>query len=464
MSSSLILSLSGLTLAFLLYIFISFFQRRADIKKLALLFEDMKKELTHALHEKNTESLHHMDKNFAENHIKLLQYLDDIKDKTLSNTSHVISNMSAKISSLLVEGQKQQNTALHNILNHLNETIQNLNKNQNDSLQKLETQVYTQLTDIKKDNENKLEKIRLTVEKKLQETLENKISANFKTVSEQLEQVYKGLGEMRTLAKGVGDLKQVLSNVKLRGNFGETQLSSILSDVMSPEQFEANCKIAPHLDERVDFAIKLPGSERMSQIVYLPIDAKFPQEDFIKLQNAQFSNDSVNIELAQKSLKQRILEEAQKIKNKYIAPPHSTDFAILFLATESLYAETLKIPNLWDKLQKLKVIPCGPTNLVALLNSLQMGFKTLAIQKRSHEVWMTLGAVKTEFEKFGQSLEAVNKKIQEASFKMDETTRRTRVLTRKLKSVESLPESQAELILKDDEHKNGINYLKDELY
>ena len=349
-------------------------------------------------------------------------------------TSEQLQYFSDYVRRLVLDSRSQQDDALLKMITIINQTLKDISGENQSTFKLLKEELHQNLNSIRQDNEEKLEKIRLTVEKKLQETLESRLSSSFQSVSLQLEQVYKGLGEMQKLAKGVGDLKAVLSNVKLRGNFGEIQLMNLVEEVLAPEQYEKNFAICSQSSERVDVAIKMPG--RDSDSVYLPIDAKFPQEDYLRLQKADEAGDDALCSQIRKSLRARIIDEATKISKKYIIPPKTTDFAILFLPTESLYAEVLRLPQIWDELQRLHVIVSGPTNFLALLNSLHMGFRTLAIQKRSHEVWGILGAVKAEFEKFGESLDAVSKKIQEASFKMDETTKRTRAITRKLKSVE----------------------------
>lgn len=312
----------------------------------------------------------------------------------------------------------------------------------------LQDHVQSRLDEVRKDSEEKLEKIRTTVEEKLQSTLEARLGESFRQVSDRLEQVYKGLGEMRTLATGVGDLKRVLTNVRSRGTFGEVQLSALLEQVLTPEQYGTNVVTVPGSSERVEFAIKLPGRDDGGSALFLPIDAKFPQEDYQRLQQAYEDGDGLAVEEAKKALRHRALLEAKTIHEKYIAPPHTTDFALLFLPTEGLHAEILRIPGLFEDIQRLhRVVPVGPTNLQAFLNSLQMGFRTLAIEKRSSEVWKVLGAVKTEFAKFGESLDAVGKKLQEAGNKIEDTARRSRAVERKLRQVEALPADEAARIL-----------------
>lgn len=307
--------------------------------------------------------------------------------------------------------------------------------------------VQARLGEIQKDNTEKLEKMRATVEEKLQTTLETRLGESFRTVHELLAKVHQGLGDMQTLAAGVGDLKRVLTNVKTRGTFGETQLASLLEEILTPDQFERNVAPVPGSREVVEFAVKLPGPDDGSGPVYLPIDAKFPTEEYDRLQQAYEAADLAGAEKARKALRDQLLGEAKTIRAKYLAPPHTTDFALLFLCTEGLYAEALRIPGLFEDLQAQRVNLVGPTTLAAFLNSLRVGFRTLVLQKRSAEVWRILAAVKTEFGKFGDSLEAVRKKLQEATNKMDQVSVRNRQVARALKSVESLPETEAATLL-----------------
>ena len=305
--------------------------------------------------------------------------------------------------------------------------------------EQLRLAVETRLQAIQADNASKLEEMRKTVDEKLHATLEQRLGDSFKLVSERLEQVHKGLGEMQTLAAGVGDLKKVLTNVKTRGTWGEVQLEALLDQVLTAEQFEKNVITRPNSNERVEFAIRLPGREASgaeNKPVWLPIDAKFPMEDYQRLVEAQDRADPVAVELAAKALEMRLREEARKIRDKYIEPPHTTDFAILYLPTEGLYAEALRRPGLADTLQRdFRISIAGPTTLAALLNSLQMGFRTLAIEKRSSEVWAVLGAVKTEFGKFGEALDATRKKLEQATKSIESAGVRTRQIERKLKGI-----------------------------
>ena len=307
----------------------------------------------------------------------------------------------------------------------------------------------TKLGAMQQDNATKLEQMRATVEEKLQTTLETRLGQSFQLVSERLEAVQRGLGEMQSLASGVGDLKRVLSNVKTRGILGEMQLGALLDQMLTPEQYAANIATVPGSDERVEFAIRLPGSDRDSQ-VWLPIDAKFPREDYERLLDAQQQADVEAVERAGAALERRVRDEAKTIRAKYIAPPGTTDFAILFLPTEGLYAEIIRRPGLFESLQReQRITIAGPTTLAALLNSLQMGFRTLAIQQRSSEVWQLLGAVKNEFGKFGGVLDTVRKKLEEAGKHLDNTSVRTRAIERKLRNVETAPGEPTPPLLDD---------------
>jgi DNA recombination protein RmuC len=318
-----------------------------------------------------------------------------------------------------------------------------------DKLESLRKTIEAQLRAMQEDNSRKLEQMRSVVDEKLQSTLEKRLGESFKQVSERLEQVYKGLGEMRNLATGVGDLKKVLTNVKTRGTWGEIRLSHILEQILTPDQYEVNVATKKAGSERVEFAIKLPGQgSNKEKIVWLPIDSKFPQEDYQRLLDAQESADKVQAEKSVKNLETRIKAEAKAIREKYIDPPNTTDFGIMFLPVEGLYAEVLRRPGLCDSLQRdYRIVVTGPTTLAALLNSLQMGFRTLAIEKRSSEVWELLGAVKTQFSKFGEVLAKTKKKLQEASNTIDKAEVRTRVISRKLSKVQELPQTDSAKLL-----------------
>lgn len=302
------------------------------------------------------------------------------------------------------------------------------------------------------DNAGKLEEMRRTVDEKLHATLEQRLGESFKLVSERLEQVHQGLGEMQTLATGVGDLKKVLTNVKTRGSWGEVQLAALLEELLSSEQFATNVATRPDSQERVEFAIRLPGRsiDDAQRPVWLPIDAKFPLEDYQRLLEAQDRADPVALEVATKALEGRLRLAARTIHDKYVEPPYTTDFAILYLPIEGLFAEVLRRPGLVDGLQRdWRICIAGPTTLAALLNSLQMGFRTLAIERRSSEVWAVLGAIKTEFGKFGEILEATHRKLEQASRSIESAGVRTRQIERKLRGVEALPVGEAQQRLGD---------------
>lgn len=314
--------------------------------------------------------------------------------------------------------------------------------------------IEQRLKDIEANNSTKLEEMRRTVDEKLHATLEQRLGESFKLVSDRLEQVHRGLGEMQTLAAGVGDLKKVLTNVKTRGTWGEVQLEALLEQVLTSDQYAKNVATIPKSNDRVEFAIKLPGRlptpDAAATPVWLPIDAKFPREDYERLIEAQERADPVAVEDASRALEGRIRAEAKTIAEKYVSPPHTTDFALLFLPTEGLYAEILRRPGLTDLLQRdYRVTIAGPTTLTALLNSLQMGFRTLAIEKRSSEVWQVLGAVKTEFGKFGDVLAKTKSQLETVTRSIEAAEVRTRQMNKKLRDVEALPEERAAGLLGD---------------
>jgi DNA recombination protein RmuC len=307
-----------------------------------------------------------------------------------------------------------------------------------------------QLKGLREDNAKQLEKMRATVDEKLQTTLNTRLGESFKQVSERLEAVQRGLGEMQTLAAGVGDLKRVLTNVKTRGTFGEVQLGALLEQLLTAEQYECNVATVPGSAERVEFAVRMPG-QNDQDAVYLPVDAKFPLEDWQRLLNAQEAGDGEATNAAAKALENRVRLEARRIREKYIAPPHTTDFAVMFLATEGLYAEVLRRPGLFEALQReYRVAVTGPTTLSAFLNSLQMGFRTLAIEQRSSEIWQLLGAVKSEFGKFAGILEKAEKQIGTVGRSIGEAGRKTRTIERRLREVESLEAHEAAKLLDED--------------
>jgi DNA recombination protein RmuC len=313
--------------------------------------------------------------------------------------------------------------------------------------------IEQRLKDIEANNSAKLEEMRRTVDEKLHATLEQRLGESFKLVSDRLEQVHRGLGEMQTLAAGVGDLKKVLTNVKTRGTWGEVQLEALLEQLLTADQYAKNVATVPKSADRVEFAIKLPGRAEQGSAatpVWLPIDAKFPREDYERLIEAQERADPVAVEEASRALEARIRAEARTIAEKYVSPPHTTDFALLFLPTEGLYAEVLRRPGLTDLLQRdYRVTIAGPTTLTALLNSLQMGFRTLAIERRSSEVWQVLGAVKTEFGKFGDVLAKTKAQLETVTRSIEAAETRTRMMSRKLRDVEALPGDDARGLLGD---------------
>ena len=326
--------------------------------------------------------------------------------------------------------------------------LQALTAANEERLETVRQSVEKKLREIQEDNGKKLEEMRRTVDEKLHATLEKRLGESFKLVSDRLEQVHKGLGEMQTLASGVGDLKRVLTNVKTRGIGGEIQLGNLLEQLLTAEQYEQNVATKAGSNDRVEFAIKLPGRDSGGSCVWLPIDAKFPQEDYQRLLEAQEAANPLLAEEAAKALELRVKSEAKDIAAKYISVPQTTEFAILFLPTEGLYAEVLRRPGLCEQLMReQRIVIAGPTTLGALLNSLQMGFRTLAIERRSSEVWSLLGAVKTEFGKFGDLLDKTGKKLQEASNTIDSAARRSRAIERKLREVQELPAPDAAAML-----------------
>ena len=361
----------------------------------------------------------------------------EISTMLMHTREELLNNIGAKIS----ENGNTQQLQLANLTNINEQKLENTRKNMEEKLELIRRTVEDRLLYMQKDNADKLEKMRVTVDEKLQGTLEQRLGESFKVVNDRLESVYKGLGEMQSLAQGVGDLKKIFTNVKARGTWGEIELGNILQEYLTPDQYICSAKTKPNATEFVEFAIKLPGKTD-GQNVLLPVDSKFPVEDYKRLVDAQDAGDIVQINDAKKSLENSIKLFAKDIHDKYIETPFTTDFGIMFLPTESLYCEVVKNTVLVESLaQKFRVIVSGPNTFVALLNSLQMGFRTLAIEKRSSEVWKLLGGVKSEFEKFGDLLDKTNKKLQEISNTMERASAKTRTIQRKLKNVEALPVS-----------------------
>ncbi len=393
---------------------------------------------------------------------KRLLTIEKVQDQMLANLSNELSalrNESALNARSAREEANQSFTNFqHSVLSRMTELagmqkdqleifsrqLNTLTRNNENRLEGMRQTLQEKLKSIQDDNNQKLEQMRATVDEKLHAALEQRLGESFKLVSDRLEMVHKGLGEMQTLATGVGDLKKVLTNVKTRGIWGEIQLANILEEILTPEQFSTNMATRPGSNERVDFAIKLPGRQAGEAPVWLPVDAKFPQEDYLRLVDASASGNLFLAEEAARQLENRIKFEANSIRDKYLNPPHTTDFGIMFLPTESLYAEVVKRPDLLDLLQRdYRIIVSGPSTMAALLNSLSIGFRTLAIEKRSSEVWILLGAVKTEFAKFGVVLDKTRKKLDEASNSLENASRKSRTIARKLKQVEEIPASDS---------------------
>ncbi|SDE55906.1 DNA recombination protein RmuC [Desulfuromonas thiophila] len=327
--------------------------------------------------------------------------------------------------------------------------LKELNSSNQQAIDRIRSTLDERVKELQYTNEKKLDEMRKTVDEKLHDTLEKRLGESFKLVSDRLEAVHKGLGEMQGLANGVGDLKRVLTNVKARGTWAEVQLGAILDQILTPNQYDKNVCVKPETAERVEFAVRLPGSkDDPNSVVYLPIDSKFPQEDYARLQDAADKADPVAVQTATDALLRAVKGSAKEIHDKYINPPATTDFAILFLPTEGLYAEVLRQPSIVEDLQhNYRIVVAGPTNLVAILSSLRVGFQTLAIEQRASEVWRVLAAVKTEFGRFGEVLSKVKKQLNTASKTINDTEVRTRAMERKLRSVEQLPESDSEKIL-----------------
>jgi len=334
-------------------------------------------------------------------------------------------------------------------LNSIAKRIQDLTESSRMGIEKLRSTVDTQLKHLQESNEKKLDQMRETVDEKLQTTLEKRLGQSFKLVSERLEAVQHGLGEMQNLATGVGDLKKVLTNVKARGTWGEVQLGALLEQILTPDQYDKNVRIRGDSQERVEYAIRLPGQDdHPDSCVWMPIDSKFPQEDYLKLVEAADTGDGDAVQKTAAALLRSVHSSAKEIRDKYLNPPATTDFAIMFLPTEGLYAEVLRQPGQVEKIQQdYRIVVAGPTTLSAILSSLRIGFRTLAIEKRSSEVWKVLAAVKTEFGKFGHVLSTVKRQLNTASNTIEQTGVRTRAMERKLQTVQELPSAESTEIL-----------------
>lgn len=352
--------------------------------------------------------------------------------QTLKNVGDSMSKQLAQSAEL----QGKQFDSFSQRLSHVSD-------NNDKRLEAMRQTVEQKLRQLQEDNTRKLDEMRKTVDEKLQGTLEKRLGESFKQVSERLEMVHKGLGEMQNLAAGVGDLKRIMTNVKTRGVWGEIQLDRLLEQILTPDQYEKNVAPVPGSNARVEFAIRLPGRDDSDHVVYLPIDAKFPTEDFDRIAQATEACDHEALQTAKRALENRIKQSAQDIHNKYLAPPHTTDFGVMFLPTEGLYAEVVRNSALVEDVRRSsRVVITGPTTIAALLNSLQMGFRTLAIEKRSSDVWKILSQVKVEFEKFGNVIAKVKKQLGTVTNTIEQTERRTRVMNRTLRDVESLPDTE----------------------
>jgi DNA recombination protein RmuC len=379
------------------------------------------------------------------------EQIDSFRTQLAAMQAAVSQSLQAAAGAQTAQAQssrESQDMALKRFSDTMAEQLRALSEANERRIGEVRTAVEQRLTTLQQGNEQKLEQMRATVDEKLHATLEARLGESFKQVAERLEQVHRGLGEMQTLARDVGSLSRVLNNVKTRGTLGEVQLAGLLEQVLTPEQYERNVETIPGSKTYVDFAIKLPGRREDGLPMWLPIDCKFPRDDYERLLEAHEQADKEGIEQAAKAIETRLRLEAKSIREKYIAAPHTTDFGILFVPTEGLYAEALRRPGLVESLQRdHRVSLAGPTTLLATLTSLQMGFRTLALEKRSAEVWEVLGAVKTEFGKFGDVLAKTKKKLDEASNTITQAEVRTRAMARSLRGVEALPESRAQALL-----------------
>ncbi len=396
------------------------------------IFSKQLSELVKLFDEKTKNLLEQSEKSAKENRTEQVNSLKSFEDKFTQNVKDFNDLQKQKFDDLV---NRQEN----------------IRKATEDRLREIRETVEGKLKAMQDDNSKKLEEMRKTVDEKLQETVEKRFNESFKMISERLEQVHKGLGEMQTLASGVGDLKKVLTNVKTRGNLGEIQLGAILEQILSPEQYDQNAAVKEGSQERVEYVIKLPGKSNDDKSLLLPIDSKFPTEDYQRLVDTYDNLANMNpkdVEAINKQFENSVRKNAKDIRDKYINPPVTTDFAIMFVPTEGLYAEILRRTGLFELLRRdLKIVVVGPANLAAFLSSLQMGFKTLAIEKRSSEVWELLGAVKTEFGNFGVVLEKTKKKLQEATNVIDKAGVRSRAIERKLRTVQELPQEQTVALL-----------------
>jgi DNA recombination protein RmuC len=375
---------------------------------------------------------------------ELTQTLASFQQALVQQGQEAIRTQNAQIDAFAQQLTLMQKT----LADTLNTQLQALSEANARRMAEVRGTLETQLATLQQTNSAKLEEMRKTVDEKLQTTLETRLGESFKQVAERLEQVHHGLGQMQSLAQGVGDLQRVLTNVKTRGIFGEVQLEALLEQVLTPEQYGKQVETKPRSNQRVDFAVRFPGRSSDGTPVWLPIDAKFPREDYERLLDAHDRADAIGVESAGRALEVRIREEARSICEYYLCPPYTTDFAILFLPIESLYAEVLRRPGLMDKIQRdYRVTLAGPTTLLAMLNSLHMGFRTLALEQQASEVWKVLGAVKTEFERYGEWVARIKEQVQKAADTVDRADTRTKQMRRALKVVEALPDAQAQALL-----------------
>ncbi len=393
----------------------------------------------HAVHRQNDELVKTLYDEFdhqqADIDAAMKALADDVKGAVQQNAHNQTMVLSGIQQQLLQTAQVQSEQAAQ-AAQSTGQTLAQLDVR----MEQLRQSTQSGMTLLRQENDRQLTEMRKTVDEKLTETLNKRLNDSFQQVSVRLEQVYKGLGEMQTLATGVGDLKKVLTNVKTRGIWGEMQLGALLGQMLAPEQYMENVAVVPHATERVEFAVRLPGRDQ--DLLLLPIDSKFPQEDYLRLVDASQTGDPAVVEAARKALRQRILTEAKRIAAKYIKPPHTTDFAIMFLPVEGLYAEIVRDMDLVDAIQREeRVVIAGPSTFAALLNALQMGFRTLAIEKRSGEVWKLLGAVKADFGHFADTLEKTQQRLRQASDTIDSAFSRSRTIERRLSEVETASES-----------------------
>ncbi len=382
---------------------------------------------------------------------ELTQSFGAFQQAVVLQSGEAFRTQNTQIDALTVQSSQQLAALQKTLADTLTTQLQGLSESNARRMNEVRETMEKQLTQLQTTNSAKLDEMRATVDEKLQTTLQARLGESFKQVADRLEQVHKGLGEMQTLAQGVGDLKHLLTNVKTRGIFGEAQLAGLLEQVFTADQYAAQIATKPGSKNVVDFAIKLPGRSVDGEPLWLPIDAKFPNEDYERLLDAQGNADVLGAEAAGKALEMRIRLEAKSISEKYIEPPYTTDFAILFLPTEGLYAEVLRRPGLMESLQREhRITLAGPTTLLSMLSSLQMGFRTLALEKRSSEVWQVLGAVKTEFGKFGGMLDKARSQTETVLKTLTDADVRTRAMGRALKQVEALPETQARALIPND--------------